>query len=174
MTIVRSILAVFVGLILLSISADLVEQVGRSVYPIPSAVEQARIRYAETLESHESGIAGAGEVAEARGGLRDAVVEYLGSAPAGALVFVVMSWIIGGFVGAAVAAFLTPVWRIPTVVVIGVLETRGRQQNDCERQRSCATRLHIVLGIRFTREAVLLNRKGDMPGLCPLHSIVMF
>ena len=125
MTIVRSILAVFVGLILLSISADLVEQVGRSVYPIPSAVEQARIRYAETLESHESGIAGAGEVAEARGGLRDAVVEYLGSAPAGALVFVVISWIIGGFVGAAVAAFLTPVWRIPTVVVIGVLEAVG-------------------------------------------------
>ena len=122
---VRSILAVFVGLILLSITADLIEQVGRSVYPIPSTVENARARYAETLESFEGGTSAAEDVAAARKDLRDALVEYLASAPVGALAFIVFAWIAGGFIGATVAAFLAPVWRIPTVIAIGLLEAVG-------------------------------------------------
>lgn len=125
MAIVRSILAIFVGLILMGVTVSLVESVGHGSYPIPPELNELSTRYAEARVAAVEGTATADDVAAARAAFRDAVAGYIETAPPGALVFVVVAWILGGFVGAGAAAFLTTQWRIPVAVIVGLFDVLG-------------------------------------------------
>lgn len=125
MAIFRSILAVFVGLILMGVTVALVESIGHGSYPIPPELNELSTRYAEARVAAVEGTATADDAAAARSAFRDAVSGYIETAPLGALLFVVAAWISGGFVGAAVAAFLTTQWRIAVAIVVGLFDVLG-------------------------------------------------
>lgn len=125
MTVIRSILAIFVGLILMGITVPLVEAVGHGSYPIPTEINETAARYDETRSAVAEGTADGRDLADARAAFRDAVSSHVETAPIGALLFVVASWVVGGFVGALAAAVLAGRWRIPIAIVVGLLDVMG-------------------------------------------------
>ena len=94
MKIVRSILALVVGAIVAVIVVGGIEMVGHVIYPPPG-----------TLDMHNP----------------EAMQKYMETAPTGALMGVMIAWVLGAFVGGGVAALIAACCRCTHAAIIGVI-----------------------------------------------------
>lgn len=96
--ILRSILAVFAGLVVAGLLIAIIEAVGHTIYPLPEGIDPSN---------------------------REAVAEIMPNAPAGALIFVLIAWDIGNLCGSWVAARLAGRNPMMHAIIVGVILFAG-------------------------------------------------
>lgn len=95
----KRVLAVVAGLVVGMITLGLVEGLGHLIFPPPEGLDMTNM---------------------------EVVAEYLKTAPIGAILWVMLAWIIGSFVGGAVATMIGKEFgRMPAYIVGGVLTLSG-------------------------------------------------
>ena len=117
MTILRFILAPILGLLVLVATVSGVQSIGHRAYPMPPAINELGDAFGKAvLAGNQEEMARLNEAISAE------TAKYLETAPVGALLFVVFSWIAGAFLGGGIAAAMAPFARIPIGLAIGVFD----------------------------------------------------
>lgn len=112
MKIVRSILAIIIGIVVAMVGISLMHGLSGLIYAPPPGLEE--------------------EFAKSRQGVemdRAKVLELIQSMPLGALVMVLLSWETGSFLGGAVAALIASAGRLIHAGVIGAVVLAGTIAN---------------------------------------------
>lgn len=116
MKIIRFLIAPVVGILLILVSVGGIQAVGHQVYPPPPAMAELAEQLPVAMLNQDPA-----KAAEIQSQLDAAIADYLTTAPVGAMLFVVGSWLAGSFVSAFVAAMITPVLRIPMALLMGLM-----------------------------------------------------
>lgn len=90
----RSVLAVFVGIVVAVLAVFIVESVGHVVFPPPPGVDVSD---------------------------PEALRELMERIPAGALAFVLLAWVLGSFLGGFTAAKIAVQHRLACALIVGVV-----------------------------------------------------
>lgn len=96
--ILRSILAVFAGLVVAALLIGIIEAIGHTLYPLPAGIDPSN---------------------------REAIAEVMPHAPAGALIFVLIAWDFGNLCGSWLAARLAGRNPMMHAVIVGVILFAG-------------------------------------------------
>ncbi len=117
MVILRFLLAPVLGLLVLFATVSGVQSVGHRAYPLPPTINDLGDAFGKAVLAGNQE-----EMARLNQAISAETAKYLETAPVGALLFVVFSWIAGAFLGGGIAAAIAPFARIPIALAIGLFD----------------------------------------------------
>ncbi|MEO0899436.1 MAG: hypothetical protein AAFY71_23700 [Bacteroidota bacterium] len=113
--ILKNILLLILGMVVAFSTISLIDYVGHQFYPPSEEIEAASLELSEMdgsdLEAYEA----------AKQKLIQTAKDYMGSAPMGALFMIMLSWLMGAFIGAFTSAAIADERRMNLGMTVGFL-----------------------------------------------------